>query len=417
MNSQFTLRVSLGLNVILAVAAVGVAMHRPEPLSTPAAAQEPVAPANESRPGIVLRPLRFTEQASRSDQRHWLIDELRAMGVPNKILARIAQQDIDANWNKFAAELTLKCRGDSDTMAALQLQIDSSMDEDMRAALGDEGFKQWDRENLLRETDPGKLPLTAAETDTAYDLWKKFHRRELELKQARLEGKMDEADMTDAQDKAYTAFNQQMKALLGDERYAQSQQTDSATAAANLRDNFAKANPTDAQFQQLLQTQQQWNERRAEIDKQFQDNMSSVAYNEQIKELDAARDTQYQSVLGTNVFTALQKEQDPGYMQMKKHEAIWGLDDGSIDSIYGTLKYYEKSISEYQTQAHALEANGQTVDWKAVDQNLQQFSQQIQQSLKNYLGQDRFSRLQQNGVLQFNQNQFSYNVKGDFKGN
>jgi hypothetical protein len=45
----------------------------------------------------------------------------------------------------------------------------------------------------------------------------------------------------------------------------------------------------------------------------IQDDTSYSAYNEQIKALDAARDTQYQSVLGTNVFTALQKEQDPGY--------------------------------------------------------------------------------------------------------
>ena len=223
--------------------------------------------------------------------------------------------------------------------------------------------------------------------------------------------------MTDAHNQAYAEFNQQMKALLGEEKYAKSQQTDDGTAAANLRQDFAKANPTDSQFQQLLQTQQQWNDRRAEIDKQFQGDMTSAAYNEQIKALDAARDAQYQSVLGTNVFTALQKEQDPNYSRMKKYEAIWGLDDNSIDSIYGTLKYYDKSVSDYQSQAHALEANGQTVDWAAINKNLQQFSQQVQQSLRSYLGDDRFNRLQQNGVLQFNQNQYSYNVKGDYKGN
>lgn len=417
MNSQFSYRVSLGLNVIFVVVAVGLALHRPGVVSAPDT-QESAAPANESRHSIVIpQSPRFSEEATRSDQRRWLVDELRAMGVPNKILARIVQQDIDANWNKFAGELTLKCRGDSDTMAALQLQIDTSMDSDMRAALGEEGFKQWDHENLLRETDPGKIQLTTTETDAAYDLWKKLQQRELELKKAKLDGQMDEADMTDAHDKAYSEFNQQMKALLGDDRYAKSQQTDSDTAASNLRSDFAKANPTDAQFQQLLQTQQQWNERRAELDKQFQDNTSSATYTEQVKALDAARDAQYQSVLGTNIFSALQKEQDPGYASMKKYESLWGLDDNSIDSIYGTLKYYQKSVSDYQTQAHTLEASGQTVDWSAINKNLQQFSQQIQQSLRNYLGQDRFSRLQQNGVLQFNQNQFSYNVKGDFKEN
>jgi len=417
MSRPISYRVSLGLNVILAIAAVGLALHRPPSAPAPVA-QDVAAPANESRAiSIGTASPKFHPEAPRSDQRRFLVDELRAMGVPNKILARIVQQDIDATWNKYAAELTLKCHGDADTMAALQLEIDTNMDSDMRAALGEGGFKQSDHENLLRETDPGKIPLSPVETDAAYGLWKKLQQREQELKQARLDGKMDVADMTDAHDKAYAEFNQQMKALLGDDRYAKSQQTDDGTIAANLKQDFAKANPTDSQFQQLLQTQQQWNEQRAEIDKQFQDNMSSTAYNEQIKALDTARDAQYQSVLGTNVFSALQKEQDPNYSRMKKYETIWGLDDSSIDSIYGTLKYYEKSVADYQTQAHALEANGQPADWTTINKNLQQFSQQVQQSLRNYLGDDRFNRLQQNGVLQFNQNQFSYNVKGDYKGN
>jgi hypothetical protein len=294
-------------------------------------------------------------------------------------------------------------------MAELQLNIDMSMDADMRAALGEEGFKQWDHENMLREANQGKTPLSASETDAAYGLWKKMRQRELELRQEGLQGQIDQADIAEAHDNAYAEFSQQMKRLLGDERYAKSQQTDPDSAAASLRQDFAKAEPSDSQFQQLLQTQQQWNDQRAALDKQFQDNQSSTAYEDQIKALDAARDSEYQRVLGTNAFSALQMEQDPGYTKMKKYQTIWGLDDTSIDSIYGTMKYYQKTISDYQSQARALEAQGQTVDWNTINKNLQQFTQQTQQSLQNYLGADRFSRLQQNGVIQFSQNQFSYN--------
>lgn len=406
--NKFSHKVSLALNIVLAISAAALVWHKSPP-ETGAARVDSAPPPDETR--VVRQPKspRFTEGASPADQRRWLIDQLRAMGMPNKILARIAQADIDACWTKYAAGLTLKCHGDPDTMAALQLDIDKSMDADMRAALGEEGFKQWDHENMLREANQGKAQLTASETDAAYDLWKKMQQRELELKEAGVKGEMDQADISDAHDKAYAEFNQQLKSLLGDERYAKSQQTDDESAAAGLRQDFAKANPSDAQFQQLLQTQQQWNERRAELDKQFQDNQSSSDYAEQIKALDGARDTEYQSVLGTNVFSALQKEQDPGYTQMKKYEDIWGLDDNSIDSVYGTMKYYAKSVADYESQAHALEAQGQSVDWNALNKNLQLFAQQTQQSLQNYLGQDRFNRLRQNGVLQFSQNQFSYN--------
>jgi len=408
MSSKFSHRVSLALNLVLAVIAVVLIF----PSSDPAPAASATA-SNETP--LAIKPVyqhqgpHFSEAASPSDQRRWLVDELRGMGVPNKVLARIVQADLDARWNQRAAEVTLKCRGDSGTMAALQLEIDMSRDADMRAALGDAGFKQWDQDNMLREANQGKIQLSATETDTAYDLWKKMEQRELDLKQAQVEGRMDSADVEEAHSQAYAEYTQKLKALLGDERYAKSQQVDDGSAAAGLRQDFAKAEPSDVQFQQLLQTQQQWNERRAELDKQFQNDPGSTEYANQIKALDGARDAQYQSVLGTNVFGALQKDQDPGYAQMKKFESLWGLDDSSVDSVYSTLKYYEKGVSDYQSQAHALQAQGQPVDWNAINKNLQQFTQQTQQSLQNYLGQDRYNRLQQNGVFQFNQNQFSYN--------
>src|SRR5262249_27420938 len=153
-------------------------------------------------------------------------------------------------------------------------------------------------------------------------------------------------------------------------RYAQSQGVDDAAAAANLRQDLAKVNPSDSQFRDLLKAQQQWNERRSALDKQFQDDPSSIAYADQIQALDEARDQEYQCVLDTNAYDTLQKEQDIGYSRMKKYENIWGLDDTKIDDVYGTIKYYDKSVQDYQAQVRALEAQGQHVDWDAVNKNL-----------------------------------------------
>jgi hypothetical protein len=55
--------------------------------------------------------------------------------------------------------------------------------------------------------------------------------------------------------------------------------------------------------------EQQLNEQRSALDKQFQNDPSSADYPAQIKALDEARDREYQRVLGANVFDTLQKEQ------------------------------------------------------------------------------------------------------------
>jgi hypothetical protein len=218
---------------------------------------------------------------------------------------------------------------------------------------------------------------------------------------------MDEAEAGDAIDKAVSEFKQKLKDVLGEERYAKSQQVDEGTAAANFRQDFAKANPSDSQFQDLLKTQQQWNERRAELDKSFGEDQSSLAYAEQIKALDAARDQEYRRVLGTNVFDAYQKEQDPSYSRMRKYANVWGLDDNKIDYVYETLKYYQKNVEDYQSRARALESGGQNVDWDGIKKNLEQFAEQTGLALQNYVGHDSFNRMEQNGIFQLNPPEFT----------
>jgi len=395
MSSEFSRRLSVALNVALAVAAVSLARHKPEP--SPQTPVNVTDKAPEAAPIVASRQPHYPEAAAASDKRRWLVDQLRARGVPSKVLVRLVMEDLDKGWTKRAAEVSMKYHGDPEAMAALQLETDKSKDAEMRAALGEEGFQEWDRGNMLREANQGKIKLTAAETDAIYDTWKKKQQRELELEQARVDGTMDDADLRDAQDKADAEYKDQMKAVLGEDRYAKSQQT----GAGDLQD-LAKAKPTDSQFQELLKAQEQWNSQRAALDKQSQEDPSSSEYAARIKALDASRDEEYRRVLGADVFDALQKNQDPGYAQMKKYESLWGLDDNKIDSVYGALRYFQKNVDDYQARVRALEAQGQNVDWDAVNKNLQQFADDTQQSLQNYLGRDNFTRMARNGVFQLN---------------
>lgn len=407
MSSEFRHRASLVLNVVLAVTAVVLVLHKPEAPPAPVATTETTA-----EPQVSIRKAagpQYPEVASAQDQRRWLVDQLRAMGVPNKVLARIVLADLDWAWNKRGGEVSLKTHGDPDTMASLKIENAMSLDGEMRAALGEEGFKQWDHENMMREANHGKVQFTPAETEATYALWKKLQQRELELRKATVTGEMDIADASDAYAKSASEFEQKMKSILGDDRYAQSQSLDDT--AANLRQDLAKVNSSDSQFQALLYSQQQLNEQRAALDKQYQNDPSSAAYAEQLKALDAAREQEYRRVLGDKAFDALQKQQDAGYTEMKKYQNLWGLDDNSIDSVYGAMKYYQKSMADYESRARALEAEGQNVDWDAVNKNLQQFADQTQQALQTYLGQDRFNKLSQNGVFQWNPPDMSAHVK------
>jgi hypothetical protein len=60
-----------------------------------------------------------------------------------------------------------------------------------------------------------------------------------------------------------------------------------------------------------------------------------------------------------------------------------------------------RQLITYQRQARALEAQGQAVDWDAVNNNVQQFAQQTEQTLRKYLGDERFNKIKSNQILPF----------------
>jgi hypothetical protein len=65
------------------------------------------------------------------------------------------------------------------------------------------------------------------------------------------------------------------------------------------------------------------------------------------------------------------------------------------------MKQYQKTVENYQTQLSVLQAQGQSADWVAVNNKLQQSAAQTQQSLQNYLGTDSFNKLQRNRLLRW----------------
>ena len=399
MSTTIRYRVSIGLNVLLAAVIAGLVLYWSDDASARAAASKSA--------GVAIKQKTISDQAIAPsgarlafgpESRRHLVDELRAQGVPENVLARFALADIEENWaGRFEA-----CRGDQDKLTSVQLEHDMGLDAEMRSALGERAFRQWDQKNMIREAMLGsKMQLTADEANAIYDLKKKLQQRQWQLEQARQRGEMDDATISAASNKAFTEYGLGMKTAMGEARYAEAMRGDDGTSA--LKDNLAKVNASDAQFQQLLTLQRQMSDRRAALDKEFQEDPSSELYAQRIKTFEEEQQQEYRRVLGDSAFETLQKEQDGSYMKMRKFGGIWGLDDSKIDSVYGAIKYYQKSAEDYQDQAHVLEAQGQAVDWSAVDKNLQQLAEQTQQRLQKELGSERYKSMQQNGVFPFAQ--------------
>jgi hypothetical protein len=236
------------------------------------------------------------------------------------------------------------------------------------------------------------LNLSSSETDALYQSRKNLTSKQHDLDVARQNGELDNADYSEQQDALQKENDQQFKALLGDDRYAALQ-----NPADDMRRNLKDLNVSDAQFEAMLAAQRKWNEQQTALDQDTGTDEKSKA--EQMQALATARDAEYQRVLGADAFNELQKNQDGTYQTLKQNANLWQLSASDIDYVYKSLQYSQKAVADYQQQAQTLQDQGQSVDWDKVQENLQQFSDQTEQSLKTYLGEDRFNKLKKNNLF------------------
>src|SRR5687767_3489483 len=130
MSSEFRHRALLVLNVVLAVTVAALTVGKLDRASAPPTIEvSPVKMTNEVRkektadetPVFTQEPKlpQYADIKSASDRRRLIIDQLRAMGVPNEILGRVARVDFEVEWDSRFQ----KCWGHMDKMAEVQLEM------------------------------------------------------------------------------------------------------------------------------------------------------------------------------------------------------------------------------------------------------------------------------------------------------
>jgi hypothetical protein len=402
MNSKSLNQVLLAFNLALVAAVIFLVSRDPHPPLK--LAEIPSVAPNETLPVVSApKPRPYAAVIGESDWRHW-VDTLREAGVPTRVLARLVREGFDDQWQTRQADAQAAyMRGDMDVdgLGALSIEHDFEQEKAIRTALGEEDFRKWNLTNVLQSLNLRDIQLTPAETDALYDLQKKHLDRGNELLAAKLKGQIDYATMEEQQARAEADYNAKLKALLGEQRYGALQGSDEG--AGELQRSLTEAKlPADVPFESLLGLQNQWTERRSEMAGQVNEAKSQISnWEQEIKRIDDQRDQEFQRVLGTNAFDTLTAAQDSRYKEMKRYADNWGIGDAEVDFVYRTIKYYEKNVADYNERARKLEAGGQSVDWDAMKQNIQQFDAQIEQSVRSYLGDARFDKLKQNRILQF----------------
>lgn len=400
MNSKETNRISLVLNVLLAAICVALAFCR----STlkPAAVQTAISQASTAEVDVDTQrgSMRTKEISDRAKPRNW-IEVLRDQNVPEKTIARLAMADFDDRWQgRQAAAQDAYNRGDidSDGLAAVERDHDVEEERDLRAKLGEEAFRRWDRERLFQQFNLRNVNLTPAESDSLYDLATNLRQRLRDLEKERQENQIDQSAYNSAQAKAQSDFESQLRALLGDERCSALRGVD--PTVGELRRGLRGVSLDNQQFALLLQAQEQWDSTRAQLEQQLVET-GNTNLQQQIDALGAKRDQVFAGILGTNGFALYEKQQDSRYLEMQKNAARWGLDNSTIDYVYTAIEMYEKADVDFKRKVREMQASGVKVDLESMNQPWQAYEREMAQYVRTNLTQAQYDAITQNRILPF----------------
>lgn len=398
MNSKILLGISATLNLVAFGFLISLGnSHKASPGSTMASGAT-VTPA----PRAVSAPTEQPPKISKSPVTTW-VQALRDAQISEKVIANVAAADFEDRWHVLALENQKKFdRGEIDqaTLSGFDLQHDGEREKQMRAALGDEGFRRWDQARELADLERSGVQLSTDESGKLYEMRKNLVRKQLELDKARVQGKLTDEDAASQSGALYTQYNQDLLKFLGDDRYAQ-MQNGGDTGASELKQNLNGINADDSQVSGMKTAQETWNSQRNQLDLQLQKgDVTAEDYQKQLASLDAQRDQEYQKILGTNGFAEFQRNQSEQYQMLKRLGSGVGFTSDDVNNLYAMLQNYQTEVSDYRGRAQQLQEQGQTVNWPAVDKVLANYAQQTESALRDQLG-DKFDKLKRSNVLPF----------------
>ena len=331
------------------------------------------------------------------------VQALRDAGIADKIVADVAAANFEDRWHKLGEENQKKFdRGEIDQAALTRfdLEHDTELEKELRAELGEEAFHRWDQTRVLADFDRADIQLSPDESEQLYELRKKLDHGRLDLDLARHDGKIKDADASTQSEALYAQYNQQLLKVLGRDRYAQTQ-NGGDTGVGELKRSLQGISADDSQLAGMQTALQNWNAQRSELDVKLQEgSVSADDYQKQLNALEAQRDQEYQTVLGTNGFAAFQRNQDERYQTLQRIGPDVGFSDDDINNLYASIQEYQYNVNDYRDRAQQLQDQGQTVDWTAVQKALGDFSQQTENALRSQLG-DKFDKLKRSNVLPF----------------
>jgi hypothetical protein len=341
--------------------------------------------------------------AARGSDWHAWLGQLRASGVPNKILAGLVVSDFESHWEEQQRELQRRYENGEVGPEALTQSIsrhDDDQERELRAALGDEGYLRWDRERTLRELRLTETSLAPGQAEAIYELRKTLLTDRRRIEQARQRGEIDPMDADNQLVAVQSQYQKAFEQAVGPD-HANATRAEPDFAAVKLRQELRGLEVPVAQFAALTAAQRAADQQLAALDRAIDQSGAAANYDSSRARILASREEAFRQTLGEAGYVEYLKNQSDEYRTMTHFAPAWQLQPAEIDHVYNTMNAYARRVGDYYQALVVADQRGEPVDWSSAEQRVREISTQTEEALKHALGPTRFDQLKRGSVIRF----------------
>jgi len=338
--------------------------------------------------------------------------ELMHCGVSRETLTEVVLQDFERRQNEALAQLEKRYAPaliPEREMIAFSRRRDVDRVRAIRNTLGEEAYRAWDRNQALQELNfrrlPGDpLPMSAAETERAYELQRDFDERSKSIQMAFEDGVADRADADALRKRAKQELDDALSKLLGSDRLAQlhgsADETGHIGAAGETQQNWSDLCPTAEQAKGIERADTDYRSHENELAKALAARTTDPsAAAAELMRIAAEREQTLRGIFGAEAYAEHEAARDPAYGALTRYAEAWDLKPADIDRVYHSVSVFEQQADGLRRLAALREQAGSNVDWNAVNAAIEQLKRQASADVGAAVGPERLRRMEASGLF------------------
>jgi hypothetical protein len=320
---------------------------------------------------------------------------LRQSNIPSHVFIAAIQADFNAKWNPRDSDLQKRYTDGEvgiEELSLFNLDREIALEATMRDALGEDAFREWDRNRKFADINTVDLALSGDESNALHNVRTARTDRLRALERSMLTKEIDPATYRERCELVQADYEHEVRNLVGFQRYNLARDSG---IPAYLRRDLRGLGVSDAQLNQIQELEGNFGDGRTDLEVAAQyGSTDSVKLDHEQAALAQSRDEQLQKILGEEAYALYRKQADARYQTMVDSAANWKLTKQDVENVFQLVQSHESESRRIKLAGYASGRPPAEIQTQVAG-----LREKLNDSLLRTLSTEQAENLKRNGIV------------------